>query len=187
MTKILVIYEDARAAAGEFGPHELILGCVGDEVGKRVHELRQHVRGIPMNGVPKVLAALTDADRLRGLAPGGIPILALIDADRIRNHIPQGLRGAADLEAAIRSRFSEPERLTVVLLDRNLETVIVAIGDCDERELVEEALRKDINARDRLLGKLGNDPVRRPIRDCVRKAVPSFDRAVGVVRDALRS
>ncbi len=77
----------------------------------------------------------------------------------------------------------------MVLLDRNLETVIVAIGDCDEREreLVEEALRKDINARDRLLGKLGNDPVRRPIRDCVRKAVPSFDRAVGVVRDALRS
>ncbi|MCC6785538.1 MAG: hypothetical protein IT457_21985 [Planctomycetes bacterium] len=188
MTRLVVLYEDARAAAGRFGPHELLLGCVADELGRRLHDLRKEIVAIPMNGVAKLLAALTDAERWQRVAPRGAPLLALIDSDRIRDHVPPEIREHAGVEAWIRARFSEPARLTVILLDRNLETVIAAIRDCGEAEvqLVESALRKDLNARDRLLGKLGADSDRRALRDCVRGAVPSFERAVAAATDALR-
>ena len=86
----------------------------------------------------------------------------------------------------ITSQCSQPTRLTVLLLERNLESVLVAIRDCGEKEqsLLEAALAKNLNARDTLFGRIAHDPGRRSIRDCVRKKA-WFDRAVVAIRNAM--
>jgi hypothetical protein len=183
--KILVLYEDARAPNGTFGPHDLVLGCVADERKCSVYTLQPGVRGVPIKGVGNLLKALWDVERLSKLAPGNTPILAVVDEDHIGDHI-QG-KSASEIEAAIRARCSDPGRVTIVLLQRNLESVILAIRECGESEaaLIQEAIAKNLNARDILLGKVGNDPRRKALRDCVRERVPSLDRLVMAICAAM--
>lgn len=68
----------------------------------------------------------------------------------------------------------------------NLESVIEAIRSCGELELelIARALRKELNARDALLSKVGHDAARRHIRDCVRKAMRS---SVDVIVERLKA
>lgn len=65
MTRLVVLYEDARAASGRFGPHELLLGCVADELGRSLHDLRREIDATPMNGVAKLLAAKSSSSSRR--------------------------------------------------------------------------------------------------------------------------
>jgi hypothetical protein len=191
VTAITVLYEDQRAKEA-FGPHELLLGMVADATGLPWHQLGKRATAIALNGVDKLLAALKDAKHWARMAPGRRPVLAIVDADEVRKRVGTASMSSATIEERIRKTCSQPDRLTVVLLENNLETVIEAIRDCDPRktldeELVAEAMDKDINARDLLLQKVGRDATRRDLRDCVRKKVPSLNKAVEAIRRAVAS
>lgn len=193
MTRILILYEDSRAAKGPFGPHEFLLGCVADESGRSVYEVRALAKASPVRGAGNLLKALKHIDDLnRSVA--GAHVLAIADSDRIRKHFSAAGPETTNLEIAerIRADSSAPDRLTVVLLERNLETVIEAIRGCDaegslDHALIQDALDKDLNARDRLLARVGRDPGRQQVRACVRQRVPSLEPAIRCVVSALEA
>lgn len=127
MTAILVLYEDSRGANGSFGPHDFFLGCVADAKGTSVHSLTSKARAMPVRGVAKLLEHLRNLDDLDRLAPRGSPILAVIDSDRLPDHYPAALgKTTTDVEDLLEAECSAPARLTVVLLERNLESVVEA-------------------------------------------------------------
>lgn len=180
MTAILVLYEDSRGAKGTFGPHEFFLGCVADLTGLNIHALKPRVCACPVNGVSKLLDHLRDLDELSHLAPHGAPILAILDEDRLRDHAPIADMTSTDAAAKLAADSSAPTRLQVVLLERNLESVVAAFKECGEREtqLIAEALKKRLNERDKLFSKVGHDAARGSIRDCVRQAMPCVEKIV---------
>jgi hypothetical protein len=188
VSEVLVLYEDSRAARGVFGPHEFFLGCVADDRVTSVHALARRASSCPLRGISKLLAALKQLDGFDNLVEGGGPILAVVDEDRVREHIPESTAwSAVQVAQHLVATSSDPSRLMVVLLERNLESLIEAIRQCGERELelIEAALRKELNGRDTLLGKVGHDPGRRLIRDCVRRTMPSVESVVVRLRSAL--
>lgn len=187
MTAALVLYEDSRGAGGDFGPHELLAALAADERGEAdVFAVRQATKAIPLNGVGNLLKAIRQLDRFRVSAPGGAPILLVVDGDKIRGHLRMPGADGQAVEAAIRSRCDQPERLHVALLEQNVESLIQAVSDCDQpptldREQIVAALAKEINARDLVLTKVARDPGRRPLRDCVRQRMPSLEPAIAFV------
>lgn len=181
MTKAIVLYEDQRLGRN-FGPHELLCGLVADELNEPQHTVAASIKGWPLKGNGTLLKALRDPDRWRGIAKGPEPILAIVDSDKIRDHIGTKRSSNQEVEKLIRARCLEPERLTVILLERNLESVVSAIAECDtERALGAETLAraggKDRHARDELLCQLAKRTERRFIRDCVKAKVTALARA----------
>jgi hypothetical protein len=188
VTRILVLYEDSRSPTGDFGPHEFFLGCVADHTGESVWSLKSNVRAVPVRGVGNLLRHLRKIDQLDALIPGGGPVLAVIDQDRVRDHYKAGTgKATTEVEQQITQECSAPVRLTVVLLERNLESVVEAMRDCGEREhdLLQDALRKNLNERDKLFKRVGLDATRRGIRDCVRARLPGVERIVQRIAAAL--
>lgn len=189
MTAILVLYEDSRSGSGSFGPHDLLAALVADQTGKSVWEVKQSARERPLRGIDKLLKALSDPGRLSNLVPGGVPILAVVDGDRIREHM--GLKRnapARQVEQELKESCNEPDRITVVLLERNVESLVEAARDCDENfmpDRIADALMKDINARDLVLQAVAFDAGRRDLRDCIRKRVPSLERAIATIAEAV--
>lgn len=187
MTALLVLYEDSRGAKGTFGPHEFFLGCVADTTGRSIHSLKRKVLAYPVNGVSKLLGHLRELDELDHLAPQGASILAILDEDRVREHAPLAGMSAADAANKLVADSSAPNRLKVVLLERNLESIVRAFDQCGEREkqLIAEAMKKRLNERDTLFGKVGNDAARQDIRDCVRQAMPCVEQIVRTIGAAV--
>lgn len=187
MTALLVLYEDSRGANGQFGPHDFFMGCVADKTKRDIHSLTPRVSACPVNGVSKLLGHLRDLDELSPFAPQGAPILAILDEDRVREHAPlTGMSAAAAADKLV-AESSSPARLKVVLLERNLESVVQAFDRCGEWEkhLIAQALKKRLNERDRLFGKVGHDAARRAIRDCVRQAMPCVEKIVEIISATL--
>lgn len=188
MTAIVVLYEDSRPAQGNFGPHDFFLACVADDRGSSLYALKRQALANPLNGVDKLLQTLQDLDSVNRLGPGGCPILAIVDADKVREHLDSPANTTAEAIASqIRNDSSDPLRVTVVLLERNLESVVEAMRDCKEPALtlIAGALRKNLNDRDHLFESVGRDPGRRGIRDCVRKKVPSVEQVVKALASAI--
>jgi hypothetical protein len=152
---------------------------------------KEVVDGRPMKGKEKVVKECAKgADHL---APRGGHIIAVLDADHA--HEAVGLPGTASVDEVTRAFAARVPRkdclrFSLVLLDRNVESLIAAIADCDEGhrlaiERVNAALRqKDVNARDLLCG-IAADESYRAWRDCVQDRVPSFRRLVALVRSLL--
>lgn len=187
MTALLVLYEDSRGAKGKFGPHEFFLRCVEDSTGTSFYVLRNKVRDCPVNGVSKLLAHLRDLDELNYLAPRGTRILAILDEDRVREHAPLAGMSATDAAAKLVAESSAPSRLSVILLERNLESIVEALDKCGEREkqLIAGAMKKRLNDRDSLFGKVGHDAARKGIRDCVRHRMPCVEKIVELMGAAV--
>lgn len=187
MTALLVLYEDSRGAKGKFGPHEFFLGCVADVTGLSIHSLKRRVVDNPVNGVGKLLGHLRELDELDHLAPHGAPILAILDEDRVRDHASLADLGATAAAEHLVAESSAPARLKVVLLECNLESIVRAFAKCGEHEqrLISAALEKRLNDRDTLFGRVGHDPARKAIRDCVRKAMPCVEKIVEVMSAAV--
>lgn len=187
MTVALVLYEDSRGGGGDFGPHELLASLAADERGVDVYAVLRATKAMPMKGVGNLLKAVKDLDRLQSFAPSGAPILLVVDGDKIRDHLKLPPNAAAaTVESVIRGRCNQPDRLRVALLEDNVESVIEAVRDCDQpptlpREWIDDALAKDINARDLILIKVARDPIRRALRDCVRKRMSSLEPAIAFV------
>lgn len=175
MIEALVLYEDqAGARPSAFGPHRLTMQCVADRLGRPAWELDRFVLGQPKKGNAQVRRAcreerLYDASRI---------VIAFYDDDQVRRML--GLAADAckrDVASTLRAEAPVPERLHVVLLHRNMESLVRAVQACVGQG--PSAERKPAPAeRDNLLA-LATDPARRGERDCILKRVASFDYLVG--------
>lgn len=166
---IPIFYEDDWGSVKEFGLHELLVACVADQLGQDWWSLRGRFDAIPKKGDSKLLAACENdvpdmPDRT---------IIAVFDADKLHKLLFGSGRPSNDeIHAALRRRCTD-ERLHVFLLDRNTETVVDAVADC----LKVERPRKNPLLRDQLLLRAARSPTTE-VRDCVRRAVPSFEQCV---------
>lgn len=175
MTRVrpIILYEDSLPPdVRAYGPHALVLACVNDEIADpiRVRDLLRDAR--PQNGSTKLLAALR--------RPESRPRIAIIDDDEIRRAlgVPATATDAEVIAKIVASAGVRPDQLTVFLLSRNLETLIIALRDCGHaNERIPAAMKKDLVARDGVFNSAAAESDRR-VRDCVRKAVPSFDRVI---------
>jgi len=188
---VIVLYEDQRGPTREFGPHILVLACVCDAGagGHRLFELRHLVEDRPLNGNGNLLRFLREK-----MADSRFEtIIAVFDDDQIRPLL--GLPQEASPErvkAQLRQECNAPQKLEVILLSKNMESVIQAAARCGEELGVEirkvrEAASKDRLARDICLSSLAYDPGRRPLRDCILRKVPAVANLVGLICQKLSS
>jgi len=188
-TVAVILYEDQRGKEKEFGLHNLVVACVADDLGKDVFTLCRAFEAHPTKGVSNLLRSCRqDVHRL---GARGQRVFALIDADKIREQLRhEGVPASADDDAVVRAIKAEgrcvaPDQLEVVLLKENTETVIQAAKLCDKElpdAAVEQALRKDVNARDRILNNVAYGKGR-AVRDCIRGKVPAIQALAGALRD----
>lgn len=196
MPPVVVLYEDARAAgsAGQsFGLHELVVALVGDVLPEELRYTLAQTSGIqpvPKNGVDNVLRALQSDYDLLGR---GNTVFGLVDADKLAEHVrraavPALKAGATPEEArdAWLAQHPQAERVRLLLLDRNLESVLRTIAECDRtvpKTLIDDALAKrtGMQARERLLHRAAHGE--RSLRDCVQQRVPTLT----AVRDHLKA
>ena len=174
---ITLLWEDQRGGQMKgFGPHELLVSCVVDDLGRERGEVERRVLSAPKKGSGNVLKALR-AD-LALLRKSG-PVCAIVDRDRIRNLWPLEAR-PLDCFSAIRKSFFEraPGDYALVLLVENAETLVEACCNATERRLPES--KPSPEERDRILARVAWGE--RRARDEVRRATPSFDRIVRWVR-----
>jgi hypothetical protein len=152
------------------------------------HQLELALRdGRPLKGAPKVLAACRDD--LTDLVADGRTVIAVFDDDKIRSLL-QLPPGASDerVEQAIRAAPSASGALVIVLLKRNLESVIAAVRHCApelDPARVERALKhKDLLARDTVLIAVSRAAMQR-VRACILEQVPSLQTLVDRIVTAL--
>ena len=185
MIRAVVLYEDAQQGRN-FGPHQLLCGLIFDTTEQPFAAITRQVAFSALKGRDKLIGAIKDPQRWKRLAPGHAPVFALLDADKIRDHFGGKRAGARDIAEQLRRTCADPKRLRVILLERNLETVLEAIRACDDGRtipaaLFNQSLAKNVNARDVVLGKVGTDDGRKTMRDCVRARVPSLDRTAQLI------
>ena len=195
--RITILYEDQRGPTRGFGLHALVKACVLDRIGRinRIGRAGDDRRAIeealadhrPMKGVEKVLAACRDD--IEDIACDGRSVIAVFDDDAIRRclKLPAGAP-AARVEQHIRKGCKAPDALTIVLLQRNAESVLQAIRDCapglDAARLDRAIRQKDLLARDAVFAAVSRDAMR-PTRDCILARVPSLEALVRVLCDKL--
>jgi hypothetical protein len=177
MRKVCVLYEDQRGPTKRFGLHELVKACVYDLLGEtepwRVQQALADCR--PMKGSAKLLEACRrDIDLI---ASDGRSVVAVFDNDEIRTDLKLP-RNAPDERVVqkIREGGKNTDRLFIVLLKQNMETILEAVRDCDrsvEPRSIELALKKHMLERDILLTDL-TSALKRPVRECILEKVPSF-------------
>ncbi len=170
---LAVLYENSRSGDGQFTPHLLLMACVADELAgaRSFRELARAMPPFPKKGVPQLLRALEDADLLLDTYER---LLYVIDADRVREHagLPRDA-SAATVESALAGRSGRTESVEVLLIERNLDTLVAAVS----RALGGQArTTKDHLTRDRLLMRAALAPV--TVRRAIRTEMPSFDRIV---------
>lgn len=185
---VVVLYENHRDQARNFGLHELVLACVQDRLGERAgtrFALREAVPGIPRNGNAKLQKSCQrDLPRI---ARGGARVVAVFDDDRVRRllGLPADAPGA-EVVRHLKGECPLPEALSVVLLRRNLETVLRAAGRCAQVDgaFLAEALGKNLEARDAILNRVAwSDPP--AVRACILAEVPDLAQLVELICDAL--
>jgi len=185
---VTILYEDQRGPRQGFGLHALVKACVFDAINgdrPRVEEaLRDHR---PLKGAGNLLR--TCREEIDLIASDGRAVIAVFDADEIRPllKLPQSA-SAARVEAAIKKDCRAPDRLSVVLLEQNTESVIEAAADCDpglDASRLEAALRKDLLERDALLLELSRERAQ-ATRKCILGRMPSLQALVDLVCRTLR-
>jgi hypothetical protein len=173
--RVRILYEDSGDPT-EFGPHKLVARYACDRLGVEPWQLRDRLKGDPKRGNANVLKACRED--LGKLVKGGWAIVAVYDSDQIGHRI--GLpRGAckSQLVARLKQDCEPRDRLVVVLLEENVETLLRAIAAIDPAlappATLQRALGKDLNCRDIILAKAASPPAR-AMRDRLAERVPSL-------------
>jgi hypothetical protein len=123
------------------------------------------------------------------IAADGRPVVAVFDNDRIRRllKLPATATDTRVLQEILKGTTSD--RLHVILLNRNMESVIKAAHECDPsigQERVELALKKkDRLERDAILTRL-TGPQFRSVRDCIRDKLPSFQALIDLLCELIQ-
>jgi len=190
MRQVCVLYEDQRGPQRSFGLHELAKACVRDRLEAQPrHEIDQALNDCrPLRGDSNVLKKFhEDVD---DIAADGRPIVAVFDNDRIRRllKLPAKATDAQVRQEIRKGTFSD--RLHVILLNRNMESVIKAAHECDpsiNQGSVDLAIKKkDRLERDAILARLTGAQFR-AVRDCVREKLPSFQDLVDLLCELIQS
>jgi hypothetical protein len=170
--KVTVLWEDSLSrgtVTRQFGPHELLVACLEDDLRRPRWDLSKSIFSNPRNGRDKVRLSLrNDLDRLRRDGP----VVAVIDRDRARELWPAA--EAADCMSGIKRRLSEdaPGDYEVVFLHRNVESLVEAV--CAALRLPVPAKKPNPNDRDEILLKATSASIE--VRGEVRRLCASFDR-----------
>ena len=187
---ITVLYEDKRGPRQGFGLHMLVKACVFDAMNGERHRVEGMLSDHrPLKGVQALLKACREDIDL--IAADGRSVVAVIDDDAIREQLKLP-RSATDaqVEREIRKGCKAPDRLLIVLLKKNMESVIEAAAACDpgiDAERIDRAIRhKELLERDAILTELSRERAR-PLRDCVLGKVPSLRVLVDLLSRALRA
>jgi hypothetical protein len=171
--KITVLWEDQRGGIIKgFGPHELLVSCVADELRCTRDGVKHCVIPAPRKGNGNVIRALKqDLDKLSRSGP----VCAVLDRDQAVNLWPAGSRPATCL-SGIRAAVAglAPGDYELILLDTNVETVVTAC--CGALGSVAPVSKPSPDERDRILTRAAWSAA--STRASVRSAVPSFDRLV---------
>ena len=172
---ITVLWEDQRGAEAKgFGPHELLLSCVDDELNCGRNQLRNLIESHPKKGIANVRGAIQrDITRLANSGP----VFVVVDRDRIRDLWKTSPDQPADCMSSISQRFREDARgdYDLVFLVHNVESLIKTT--CEVLGKPYPARKLGPDERDRLLG--GAAWARTPAaRSTIRDQCPSFNRLV---------
>jgi hypothetical protein len=192
MLRVTILYEDSRDLKTKgFGLHALIKQCVCDVLGKSSWDIPDsELDGNPKNGVSK----LRDECRrnMRRFAARSGVAFAVYDDDKIREEI--GLPPIAckrDVVKELKDGCDSPDKLHVVLLQRNTESVLHALREiatslATDSDWDEAINRKRTAQRDAIFNAAASpEPSRCLIRKNLRAMVPSFDRLIMHVARAL--
>lgn len=175
-----VLYEDSRGPSGKFGFHRFLCQCVADQLDCPLSSVERQMTAIPKKGDSEVLKAIErDASRL---ARGRGWLLAVFDNDKIRRLLqlahdtPDG-----SVVTEIKTRCELKDLFEVVLLDRNMESVLAAVKECAPRiqaSRFEQAIdRKNRTERDNIFQQVTFGE--RSIRDCIL----GKNKSVRAIRD----
>lgn len=182
MVLVTILYEDSVGAhLKEFGPHNLVVQCVADKLGGDVWRLHRQLIPEPKNGVNKLLDALRKD--MNKLARGDSRVFALIDADDVRERLQLPQTACRTLVVAQIKRCPSADRLDVVLLEKNLESLLVALRELQPTLATAEdwnraLAHKKHNERDLILNRIAKNPAHGALRVELLRTVPSFDRLV---------
>jgi hypothetical protein len=172
---ITVLWEDQRGAEAKgFGPHELMLSCVADELNCARDTLKDLIKSHPKKGNANVRAAI-QRDIVR-LADTG-PVFAVVDRDKIRQ-LWKAPNRPADCMSSVGQQFRQdaPGDYDLVFLVDNVESLIKAACAAFGDSYPDSKPGPDL--RDRLLGRAAWAPSQSP-RSAIRTQCPSFNRLVG--------
>jgi hypothetical protein len=185
MTQVWVLYEDQRNDNDDFGLHQMLLRCVADARTDVTHwQLKKLVSGVPKKANSNVLQACRT--ELVSLTRTGGSVVAVYDADRAHELVPPCRRGECKRRicAALGAGCSPADRLVVVLLVQNTETLLALIRrlapSLVSQEQFETALRHrgSRGARDLIFSKAASNA---DLRRQIQAENPSFGRLVQVV------
>jgi len=189
---VSVLYEDQRGENRRFGLHELLVKLVADVLGRQSWDVSKEIDCVPKKGDSKLLsAARLD---LVDIAADCHPVVAVFDSDRIRGRL--GLDAGAT-EEEVRRKLNEgcvePEKLSVILVVRNMESILQIIGQvwrgCPKGDLRRATTKKDRSARDILLRKFawnGTAVEHESLLDEVPALRELRDLAVSILRQSMK-
>jgi hypothetical protein len=176
--KITVLWEDSRHGVSKgFGPHELLLSCLVDELDIDRDHLKPRVDSQPKNGNASLRKALQKD--LRRISKSG-PVVAVLDKDKIHDLWPPS-PPRPDCISGITARFRQDAQgdYDLVLIE-NIEALIEAACDV----IGHDVPPKGHDARDRLLARVAWETPQ--TRHAIRDRCPSFARIVTRVARHLR-
>lgn len=182
MARVLVLYEDSVAVGStpkDFGPHNFVLACLADRLAAPLWELRRRVDGQAKNSNTKVRAACDKSQ----LFDRNTLVVAVYDDDRVRTLA--GLPATAckrQVTEKLRPGVAG-ERLRVVLLHSNVETLLDAVLACARRQRSSDGKPMPLE-RDALLNGYLKDDTRH-VRACVLQHLPSLAYLVDKLAAAL--
>jgi hypothetical protein len=189
LSRILwILYEDQLSGAPKgYGPHALVTQCLADRRGLERRKLEAVLRSRPLKGNGNVLR--DSKQNFRRLSASG-PVFAVYDDDKIRELLKLPHQACkAQVTACLQKDCEAPEALVIVLLERNIETVIETIfkiepgiHKSDVRESATQ--KKNLNDRDMVLHAAAA-PDKRRMRDDLLNQMPSLRRLVEKLDAAL--
>ena len=185
---VVVLYEDSRVSGADFGPHQLVVDLVADLLEEDTWKVAPLIDARTTNSNGNLIKMARD---LETVAPGGQTVIAVPDEDKIRTALSLD-KGACRRQVieALTKGCDVPERLTIVLLERNVESIITALEPEArqlglEQALFDDAIAKVRVARDRIFER-ASKPGYRQTRGNLLEALPCLGRLRDRILTALK-
>ncbi len=162
---VKLLCEDSRNGSEGYVFEELVVWLLCDRLGCDPWDprIRGRIQAVPRNGASNVKKDCALERNFRD----ALHVVALYDEDKIHQLFPSGCRKQIAQHAVLQSPFTA--QLTVVLLRRNLETVlelICAHVDIDPVVRAQAIERKRLNERDLILKRaIGTTSAARSVRE----------------------
>jgi hypothetical protein len=180
---VTVLWEDQRGGdARGFGPHELLLSCLVDDLTIPREQLNGRIKSLPKKGRDKLREALKH--EIRRFTKLG-PVLAVIDKDKARDLWKGQTPPPPPCMSGMVSRLHDdaPGDYDIVFLERNVDELVEIVCKVTGQSVPTSKPKPD--RRDLLI----TPAVRgaEQLRSDIRRRCPTFDRIVARVARHLRS